>query len=110
VAEYKAVAGLSFQSTQLLSDHGYHKEYLYRFKIVKDDRCPCDGSAAQSVWHLLKYCPIFHATREQYENVCAHKDIAPYKLSDTIKVESAIRSFKSHIDKIVNTLKRINKT
>jgi hypothetical protein len=49
VAEYKAVAGLSFQSTQLLSGHGYHKEYLLRFKITKDDRCPCDGSSVQSV-------------------------------------------------------------
>jgi ribonuclease HI len=110
VAEFKAVAGLSFASTQLLSGHGFHKEYLHRFKITDDNRCPCDGSTVQSVWHLLKHCPKYYRTRHQYENVCAFKNIAPYKLCDTIKNESATKHLKSHIEQIVNTLKSFNKT
>ncbi|CAG4932972.1 unnamed protein product [Parnassius apollo] len=30
----------NFAITQYLSNHGYHKEYLHRFKITNDNKCP----------------------------------------------------------------------
>ena len=53
----------SFAMTQVLTGHGYHLEYLYRFKIKTTDKCPCDGVSTQSLNHLIKNCPKFTRSR-----------------------------------------------
>ena len=40
---------VSFEMTQILTGHGFHKEYLHRFHITADVLCPSDGRATQSL-------------------------------------------------------------
>ena len=53
------VTEASFQLTQILTGHGFHKEYLHRFHITSDELCPCDGITTQSLDHLIKNCNRF---------------------------------------------------
>lgn len=61
---------ISFYLTQMLTGHGYHKQYLKRFKIVDSDACPCDEATAQTIEHLLKECPQFSRRRYEHETHC----------------------------------------
>ncbi|RVE43511.1 hypothetical protein evm_011845 [Chilo suppressalis] len=46
-----------FPITQILTNQGYHKEYLFRFKNTTDNLCPCDQKSVQSLNHLIQQCP-----------------------------------------------------
>ncbi|RVE44624.1 hypothetical protein evm_010710 [Chilo suppressalis] len=48
--------GASFWLSQVLTGHGYHRQYLCRFKIIDNDICPCISGAIQNIDHLLFEC------------------------------------------------------
>ncbi|XP_072948357.1 uncharacterized protein [Epargyreus clarus] len=102
IRELYQFTGPTFQLTQILSGHGYHLEYLHRFKITSSDKCPCDESTTQSIDHLLKHCPIFGSERMHHEYICNNLNIEAYDLSSLMKKESAITSFINFSNKPVS--------
>ncbi|XP_072937471.1 uncharacterized protein [Epargyreus clarus] len=100
----------TFQLTQILSGHGYHLQYLHRFKITSTDKCPCDEISIQSIDHLLKQCPIFGNERLEHEFICNNLNIEAYNLPSLLTNESSILSFINLSNTIINKLKKINDT
>jgi hypothetical protein len=110
IQDFRKKTNISFQLTQILTGHGYHKSYLYRFKITADDLCPCDGITSQTIDHILKHCPKFTNPRFNYEIMCHNFHIDPYNLQDIILRESTTTSFCKLATIIVNSLKNFNGT
>ncbi|XP_072941920.1 uncharacterized protein [Epargyreus clarus] len=98
----------SFQLTQILTGHGFHKAYLHRFGILSEDLCPCDGTSSQTTEHLLTTCAAFAAQRQQHEALCELQGVAPYEITKLMQKESSINSFQKLCKHIVNNLKQIN--
>ncbi|CAK1600500.1 unnamed protein product [Parnassius mnemosyne] len=103
-------ANITFELTQILTGHGYHKSYLYRFKITENDMCPSDNTSVQTIEHILKCCPQFGKQRCDHEMLCGNLRIEPYNILDLMKKESALTSFLRLITFIVNNLKKLNST
>lgn len=53
--------------TQLLTGHGGIRAYLYRFKLADSPSCVCDGATAETVDHIIRYCPRFVSLRHDCE-------------------------------------------
>ncbi|XP_063823714.1 uncharacterized protein LOC135073460 [Ostrinia nubilalis] len=108
--EFIKIVRPDFATTQVLTNHGYHKEYLHRFHIVADDRCPCDDQTPQTWKHLLTQCPRFASARYNHEMISRLLNIDPYNLSEIIRKEDTAKSFKAYITNIVDHLKEFNQT
>ena len=98
--------GTSFELMQIFTGHGYHKEYLKRFKITQDDHCPCDGRSTQSIQHLLKDCNRFATGRHGYRSQCSLIRATPFDPLTPNK--DALGQFKEFVSSIVNALKDFN--
>lgn len=107
--QYLSVVNPNFAISQFLTNHGYHKEYLHRFKIISEPYCPCDKSTIQSMQHLIKNCPRFAESRNTHITAANIMNIDPYNIMDIISKETTIDSFHSHICYIVKSLKDFNK-
>ncbi|XP_045539744.1 uncharacterized protein LOC123722321 [Papilio machaon] len=108
VSNLWAATKVSFQLTQFLTGHGYHKAYLYRFKIVDNETCPCDETTVQTLNHLIKECPRFHSRRLDHEFLCGNLKLPPCTLTEIITKVSAIESFVKFITYIIDNLKLFN--
>lgn len=97
-----------FYTTQMYTNHGYHKEYLHRFKITSDDKCPCDRSTVQSFKHLIADCPRFGLTRQQHEYICITNSVDPYSVSSIVTKEESTLSYVQHVRAVVEGLKDFN--
>ena len=108
---FKETAGTSFELTQILTGHGFHKQYLHRFKISPDDACPC-GTAnhwtSQDVHHILNDCPEFASGRQEYFGLCAELDLLPLDLASISSHPRLVTAFVSFITPIVQALKAFN--
>lgn len=98
-----------FALTQVLTGHGWHREYLYRFKVSHTDLCPCDNTCVQSMNHLLKHCPRFARKRLDHTQQCNNLRVDPFHLQSILSKESCTDSFIGFIDYIINNLKQFNK-
>ena len=96
----------SSQLTQILTGHGFHKEYLHRFKITPDALCPCDGRTIQSFDHLIKDCNRFASERLGYRTQCTLIRANPYNISTTDA--DALDLFQEYVTSIVDQLKAFN--
>lgn len=99
----------NFFITQILTNHGLHKEYLHRFKIINNDRCPCNNSSIQSIKHLIEQCPRFANTRLEHR-IAASKLTNPYCLTEIISSNQTIDTFHTHLAYIIKQLKHFNNT
>ena len=63
IVTFRSSVDLSFEVTQFLTGHGYHRHYLHRFKLHPSPLCPCD-QGEQTVQHLLDICPRFSNERQ----------------------------------------------
>ncbi|KAL0852644.1 hypothetical protein ABMA27_016904 [Loxostege sticticalis] len=102
--------GTSFEMTQMITGHGYHKSYLHRFKIVDDPLCPCDDTSVQDITHLTQKCPVFANNRFEHETICNNLNINPYDINELLLKETPIESFINFIKTIVRRLKNLNNT
>lgn len=107
--QYLSIVKPSFSVTQFLSNHGYHKEYLHRFKITSEPYCPCDNTPIQSTQHLIKHCSCFVDTRNTHLTAANILNIDPYNIIEIISNETTIVTFHSHVYKIIKTHKYFNK-
>lgn len=99
---------ITFNLTQILTGHAYNKAYLHRFKILADDRCPCDDNATQSIEHLMKECPRFDAQRQKHEFKCEMLKVSPYKITEVMQKESSLNTYLELCDYIITHLKSFN--
>ena len=110
VKELRSLTELSFELTQVLTGHCYAKEYLKRFKIIRDDECPCEYNTHQSLIHLLMSCPKYGSYRRQYFYACQEKEVNPTDLTEVMQVNHLMESFSNFISRIINSLKDFNCT
>lgn len=99
-----------FEITQLLTNHGYHKEYLHRFKITENENCPCDNNTTQSLKHLIEECPRFARSRLEHIIVSENFRIDSFNLNEITEHQSTCDSYHKHLFQIINNLKDFNKT
>lgn len=108
IGRYTSAVRPYFPITQFLTNHGYHKEYLHRFKITPDNICPCDKASVQSMEHLIKHCARFADSRNTHVTSSNMHNIDPYRLSEIITNEVVTDTFHSLVYKIIKTLKNFN--
>lgn len=109
LSNYLSVIKPYFAITQFLTDHGYHKTYLFRFKITTNSFCPCDGTTPQTLDHLITECPRFSRTRTHHTIASSILNINPYNLTEIIRKQTTIDTFHTHLFCIVKNLKSFNK-
>ncbi|XP_052749753.1 uncharacterized protein LOC128200410 [Galleria mellonella] len=78
ITRFRQLVKTSFHITQILTGHGYTKQYLHRFNIAADDACPCDDSTTQTFEHLLEYCPRFSPKRLNHVLLCNNLRLPPF--------------------------------
>ena len=106
VREFTRKSDVSFAMTQILTEHGYHKQYLKRFKIRQDDSCPCNNTDEQTMEHLLKHCPKYSLERLTYERECHRRGSQTF---DLINHDSElIKTFETFTKAIIECLKAFN--
>ena len=109
IARYKSSSdGLSFETTQFLSGHGFHREYLHRFKLSPTNICPCGGDENQSVLHLMSSCPRYLVDRQEHLGLCSEMGASPFNMIDVLKHPHLVSSFNNLITVIVRSLKAFN--
>nr|XP_049701290.1 putative 115 kDa protein in type-1 retrotransposable element R1DM [Helicoverpa armigera] len=110
IKHFRKHTDIHFHTTQILTNHGFHKTYLHRFHITPDDCCPCNTNTPQTVTHLLTDCPRFAAERMRHEALCVYYDIVPYSLPELLKKEEALASYTELASQIYSKLKAYNGT
>ena len=104
--------GVSFEMTQVMTNHGYHLQYLNRFNIASNALCPCDKKNTQTIEHLIKQCPRYASIRAHYETMFGkhHANANTYDMELILSNDEVIESFKEFIKNIITTLKEFNST
>ncbi|CAH0720306.1 unnamed protein product, partial [Brenthis ino] len=109
IAQLNQAIKPSFHLTQFLTGHGFHLQYLHKFKIKTTDKCPCNNDDIQSIDHILKHCPKYMNPRHTHESICRENSTDPYDLVRVIKNPACLQSFLKFVEIIFTTLKEYNK-
>jgi ribonuclease HI len=107
IQQFRTHCEPSFEMTQILTGHGFHLQYLKRFKVQEREACPC-GEAVQDVHHLLKSCPKYARPRMTYEGYCSEEGVHPYDLQSIAHKPHLIPELTKLVTSIVRTLKSFN--
>lgn len=111
VNKFLSVVKPSFEITQFLTNHAFHKSYLHRFHITNSEHCPCTNSHPQTFKHLIFECSKFQPTRQTFLVACQQESLDPFDpefLSEVVQRPDALCKFVNHINFIVNGLKDFN--
>jgi hypothetical protein len=54
---------MNLNLSTVVTGHGKLRSYLYRFKIIDDQTCPCQ-TGPQNSEHLIRECPILNKQRD----------------------------------------------
>ncbi|KAG6465903.1 hypothetical protein O3G_MSEX015484 [Manduca sexta] len=108
INKLRAAIEIDFPWTQVLTGHGYCRQYLHRFKISDTDKCPCDPHTTQTFAHLIQKCPRFAASRHKHEVMCHHHDVEEYNIDQLIENANCIKTYSTLIHDIVYQLKEYN--
>ena len=74
-----------FYLTQYLTRHGFHLEYLNKFKIKNNNICPCTNNLIQNLVHLIKYCHRYSLQiSEHIINCNIHNIATPFIIHNLI--------------------------
>ena len=93
--------------TQILSGHAFNKSYLKRFKIIDEEKCPCDDVTPQTIDHIMKQCPRYALQRHYLTTACAAKNKTPFEL--TSQDRELLKIFEEFLKDIIGSLKEFNK-
>lgn len=107
VCRFRASTCCTFQTTQVLTNHGFHRQYLHRFKISLTASCPC-GTGDQSLDHIFTECPGFEDARREYLGICHRRNLTPLALYSHLEHPDATGAFIDASITIVNSLKEFN--
>lgn len=98
----------SFHATQMLTGHGCFKEYLKRFKIIDDDKCPCDKTSTQDSTHVLEKCSIFDIDRFRLNYKLKNFGITDENRTEIWKQKKTSEIYIAFLEKITKGIKEIN--
>ena len=110
ISKFYSYCTPSFYNTQIFTGHSFSKQYLHRFKITSDNKCPCNTDKVQNIDHLLKECPNYSLHRTKHELTCNYFNVDPYKTSELAQHPETVNSFNLYSKQIISTLKELNKT
>ena len=82
--------------TQIILEHIPLNEYLKRFKLVDNARCPACGCGAETVRHFVLECPIYAHERWILEKWCRKRNKA-LMLENLLDNEEAIAPLTNYI-------------
>lgn len=109
IRRFRESVPTSFETTQILTGHGFHKKYLRRFNITPDDACPC-GHGAQDIRHILEHCSHFENARLKYAFPCIKLGVDPYDFTQVVARPELTPHFAVYAKEIVSGLKKFNET
>ena len=98
----------TFEMTQVLSGHGFHKSYLKRFKLRQDDQCPCDNLTQQTIEHLVYECPRFARERHDLDGQLSRFKVNLRSLPDVLRHDVLLDDFAEFIKFVINNTKEFN--
>ena len=104
----RASAESSFEMTQFLTGHGFHRSYLVRFHIMDDARCPCDWESVQDVDHLLHSCTEYATPRASYHRLCRDAGVSPWDWASVVQQTPLVEGLRSFVTAVVKSLKDFN--
>ena len=107
VVTFRSHSSLTFETTQVVTGHGFHRQYLHRFKIASSPTCPCQ-LADQTLAHLFNDCPGFSHARRDYVDICNKQNLQPLELHSHLKFKDATDAFLDVSKRIVSSLKNFN--
>ena len=108
ISKFRSSVAASFEMTQILTGHGFHRQYLHRFKIASTDACPCQPDAVQDVHHLLTSCNRFYPRTQDFAAKCAAEDVDVWDLAAVSTRPWLLDAFVLLVNTIVGTLKSFN--
>lgn len=102
--------GISYFTTQVITEHSVAKEYLKRFNIKNNDHCYCSNKT-QSIEHLLQKCPAWTKTRKELVNNIKIKtnEITNMEIIANMSKDK-IDLWHNYIEKIIKQTNKINNT
>ena len=72
--------------------------YLYRFKIIDDQTCPCQ-TGYQNSEHLIRECPILNKQRDNLKNVIINEG-GKWPLTNSELVNKHMYPFQKFVNSI----------
>ena len=107
IKKFRSSVQPSFEWTQLLTGHGFHLQYLHRFKIASSETCPC-GLDVQDVHHLLTSCPRYASQTLDFAVRCERRGVRTLDFLSISNHPDLLDSLSSIVNSIVRTLKSFN--
>jgi len=108
IRKFRTASETSFELTQFLTGHGFHKQYLKRFHLTSEDACHCGEDSIQDIDHLLRSCSRYHRERQDYLGACSEEGVQPFSMSSIVHHSHLIQQFINFVTSIVRTLKSFN--
>lgn len=109
IAAFRSASDTTFEATQVLTGHGFHRSYLKRFHIIQDDTCPCGTGTPQDLDHLLHSCSEYAEARRGYVEACRASGSDAFAMaSHGADKPHLVTRFITFITSIVSTLKALN--
>ena len=109
IVTFRTSVDLSFEVTQFLTGHGYHRQYLHRFKLHPSPNCPC-GLGEQTVQHLLDDCPRYGNERRNVSDVADRHGLDITRLHKYFNHERLRSHLIDFTITIVRSLKAFNES
>lgn len=104
----KKYAENSFNATQMLTGHGCFKEYLKRFKIIDDDKCPSDKTSTQDSTHVLENALFLKCKYFKLNFKLKILGITEENWTDIWKQKKPTEIYIAYLEKINKRIKEIN--
>ena len=108
IRKFRAESETTFELTQFLTGHGFHKQYLKRFHLTSTDICHCGEDSIQDVTHLLTSCNRYVRQRQDYLGACSEEGVQPFYMPSIVHYPHLIEKFINFVTFIVRTLKSFN--
>ena len=108
-AKWQSRVGIDRYLTQVLSNHGATRHYLWRFKSRVDNACPCNDQQPQTMEHLMLDCPIWADLRHRIttKHNIQTDDLA--NLETVLRNKDLVEDWTSYVRLIMDGLAHINR-
>lgn len=106
IAKFRRVCPTdTYTSTQLLTGHGVHKDFLFKIRRANSAECRC-GAGPQTLTHLVVHCEIFNSARRRYIQECRGAILDPFDWQGVVVNPSAWRSIHYFHQRIVEEISK----
>lgn len=107
IRRWRKVVTSSFETTQVITGHGFNLQYLHRFKIKSSNMCPC-GLGEQTWDHIVMDCPRFEGTTRKLTSLCNEARCGIFELRTIAGKHDVVTEWIAAMESIVHRLKDFN--